>query len=370
LPATIPNTFSWNHDHQEDLTLPPEPATNGTKTLYIGVGINTDFSAAGVVWKTDRFFQTDSNNIAMTLPCMDMKVQPLRSLFCSVRVGDQSYEIPIDKNITNWTVVFYVYNDGETFTVSVEDDVILTNDSVGIYQVTTPSVAVKDSILSIRVQGDVALAGMAIVPSVTKDDSATGVEPAGMDADPAEETVEPSNVIPTYTPGLLQVDMLGLSLSQGLQARLLASSGKVIEYADGSHSKIPFHVQPDAGATYALDEGGWIYVSNSEAKPAKEDDINRYPGGVGAFTFSANGEVVKYEMVLNGTRANCGGGRTPWGAWISGEEYHSGKIWQVDPTGERPASQITMGELHPGLFESFAYDVQNMDQPILHDKRR
>ena len=53
------------------------------------------------------------------------------------------------------------------------------------------------------------------------------------------------------------------------------------------------------------------------------------------------------------------GGRTPWESWISGEEYDEGRIYQVDPTGQRPGEPITMGETYSGNFESFAYDVRN-----------
>jgi Bacterial protein of unknown function (DUF839) len=408
-----------------NLTLPPKPTTHdgttipttSTTVLYISVGDSVNLLAAGVNWQGDTaFFQTTNSGgggvTTTTLSCMDMKPQPLRALFCSVRVGDQSYEIPIkllsssDHQVTmtngatyhrNYTAVLYVYqNDDDTpFTVSVGDDetAIVTDSTVGVYQVTTPPfvVADGDDVLSIRVRGqNVAVAAVAIVAEemvtaaaptnmpVTDnveekeylvEDSTPGetASPAGGQPVVVESPSKPtgaSAVTPTYIPGDLQVNTLGLSLSRGLQVRLVATSGKPIEYADGSFSDVPFHVQPDAGATYALDDGGWIYVSNSEAKPDRGDDnANRYPGGVGAFTFSADGELLKYEMVLNGTRANCGGGRTPWGAWISGEEYHDGKIWQVDPTGERPGRRITMGELHPGLFESFAYDVRDMDQP-------
>ena len=93
-------------------------------------------------------------------------------------------------------------------------------------------------------------------------------------------------------------------------------------------------------------------MSNSEVK-----DFDEFPqkGGVGAFTFDVDGNIVDYRMILEGTKANCGGGRTPWGAWISCEEHDSGVIWQVDPTGEREAQIITLGSSDGGgAFESFA----------------
>lgn len=359
----------------DSLTLPPEDTV-----LYIGVGNGKDTRRGGVLWKTDRLFQTNSNSIGTTLPCMDMEPQPLRGLFCKVRVGDQSYEIiPPTRDTDTFTAVIYVYNEGAPFTVFVQDKIVATDDEIGIFQLTTEPFVIPDSangMISLRVQGDVAVAGLAIVAQKpTKEavaeqqaEKEPGIEYEIQKDDPDVSTDEPVpnnpiSVSPTYIPGQLTQNMMGLQLSQGLHVRLLAISGKPVEYADGSTSDIAFHIQPDAGATYALDDGGWIYVSNSEAKPVRGDRANRYPGGVGAFTFSADGEIIKYEMVLTETRANCGGGRTPWGAWISGEEYNAGKIWQVDPTGERQARRITMGEVEPGLFESFAYDARDMNFP-------
>ena len=164
----------------------------------------------------------------------------------------------------------------------------------------------------------------------------------------------PTLINATFAPGFLTIAENNLLLSQGLQSRILAKSGKRVTYASGKTSDAPFHVLPDFGATFAdpRNPGGWIYVSNSEVK-----DFDEFPqkGGVGAFTFDVDGNIVDYRMILEGTKANCGGGRTPWGAWISCEEHDSGVIWQVDPTGEREAQIITLGSSDGGgAFESFA----------------
>jgi hypothetical protein len=166
-----------------------------------------------------------------------------------------------------------------------------------------------------------------------------------------------SPVATTYVPGdLLQHSATGLFLSRGLTARVLATANRPVVYQNGKVSNVPFHTLPDAGATFPTTDGGWIYVSNSEVKPNTKDKSTGaiIKGGVGALRFNAKGEMQQYQL----------GGRTPWGAWISGEEVnHTGRIWQVDPAGIRPAQPIPMGDVHSGLFESFAYDVRDRANP-------
>jgi len=129
---------------------------------------------------------------------------------------------------------------------------------------------------------------------------------------------------------------------------------------DGTVSEVRFHTLPDAGATFPdtrlWNRGGWIYVSNSEAR-------NVTKGGVGAITFDKNGLVLDYKMVLENTHMNCGGGRTPWNTWVSCEEVEFyGQIYQVDPTGNRPSEVVTLGN-EGGRWESFAYDIRNRNKP-------
>lgn len=47
--------------------------------------------------------------------------------------------------------------------------------------------------------------------------------------------------------------------------------------------------------------------------------------------------------MLGGTSRNCAGGPTPWGTWLSCEEFNDGRVWECDPRGERPAV------VHPAL---------------------
>ena len=165
---------------------------------------------------------------------------------------------------------------------------------------------------------------------------------------------------PTYIPGNLTRFQNNLLLSEGLEVRIIAQSGRRVKYVDGFSSDITFHILPDGGATFPdtrwWNEGGWIYVSNSEAR-------NETKGGVGAITFDRYGSVLNYRMVLENTHMNCGGGRTPWNTWVSCEEVEfTGQIYQVDPTGERPAQKMTIGSAG-GRWESFAYDIRDKAKP-------
>jgi hypothetical protein len=197
--------------------------------------------------------------------------------------------------------------------------------------------------------------------------------PVPLPAPLKELTAEPSSTPtlfrpPTYVPGNLSSLQAGLLLSEGLSARLLATTGNNVEYWDGSESEIKFHGRPDGGATFPdargessnsnsnSNPGGWIYTSNSEMATNGQ-------GGVGALTFDADGNLIHYQMVLKNTTMNCGGGRTPWNTWISCEEVEfTGLIYQVDPLGFREAQVTTLGN-NGGRWESFSYDIRDRERP-------
>lgn len=119
-------------------------------------------------------------------------------------------------------------------------------------------------------------------------------------------------------------DVPGIRIPEGFSARVIAQANQRVP-----GTNLLWHTDPDGGATYKTDDGGWIYVSNREF----------LPGGVDALRFDAQGEIVDGYTILPGllTRINCGGGITPWNTWFSGEEYDLGLLWECNPFG--PASE-------------------------------
>lgn len=111
----------------------------------------------------------------------------------------------------------------------------------------------------------------------------------------------------------------GVRLPTGFRARLVGFSG---DRVPGTTFKWVY--EPDGAACFATRDGGWIYAANSE--------VNGTGGGVAAIRFDADGEIVDAYRILSGTKWNCSGGATPWGTWLSGEEFKDGQVWECDPT--------------------------------------
>lgn len=130
----------------------------------------------------------------------------------------------------------------------------------------------------------------------------------------------------TPTPVGLDVDANGVWLLPGFTSRIIAKGDEQIP---GTGRR--YGIFPDGAATF-VDQavlGGWYLAVNHEV-----------PGGGGGVTsirFAPDGTVVDARSICANTSMNCAGGATPWGTWLTCEEWDGGYVWECDPTGVAPA---------------------------------
>ena len=89
---------------------------------------------------------------------------------------------------------------------------------------------------------------------------------------------------------LLKQDHNKLMLMEGFTSRIVAKSGE----KPFSGSSYKWHFNPDGGATFPTEDGGWIYVSNSE--------VGDKGGGVGAIEFDKNANIINAYSICSKTK--------------------------------------------------------------------
>ncbi|MFO1394002.1 MAG: DUF839 domain-containing protein [Steroidobacteraceae bacterium] len=163
----------------------------------------------------------------------------------------------------------------------------------------------------------------------------------GMGMDAWQRALASTSVGPGPYGPLGAPDANGIRLPSGFVARLVGETGVTVP-----GTSYAWHGAPDGGATFPTTDGGWVYVSNSE--------IDRNRGGAGALRFDRQARIVDAYRILGGTERNCAGGTTPWGTWLSCEEYPAGQVWECDPL--RPGQGVARPALGRFRHEAAAVD--------------
>lgn len=143
-----------------------------------------------------------------------------------------------------------------------------------------------------------------------------------------------------------------LDLPRGFRYRVLSEKGSRLS----GGARVP--ARADGMAAFAGRGGTTVLVRNHElsaegpqAATPPVEGRNPYmrdaPGGTTAVVVSPDRRVLDEYVSSSGTRANCAGGRTPWGTWLTCEENRDdghGFVFEVMP-GD-PENDLSRQPIH------------------------
>lgn len=143
-----------------------------------------------------------------------------------------------------------------------------------------------------------------------------------------------------------------LSLPRGFRYRSISLSGEVM--SDGN--VVPGRSDGMGAVRLKRTKGGpsvrmvrnhEVFFSPGAFGPLDKAYDDQSGGGTTTLDIWPRAERVESWMSLNGTNANCAGGVTPWGTWITCEETPNGPDANVSFLGE----ELTLKQQHGFLFE-------------------
>jgi|GEM_PF-18581 len=149
-----------------------------------------------------------------------------------------------------------------------------------------------------------------------------------------------------------------LRLPEGFRYRVISRQGR--EMSDGN----PTPGICDGMEAFPASGGRTILLRNHENRfPFFPDSQNEIPvvvperfrydrsgvfrAGVTKLVVSPDRRVERDFAILGGTSTNCAGGQTPWGSWITCEEFDLPGADAVLPPGVRPLQGVDLADVEP-----------------------